>query len=113
MPALIEENVARFIKEIECDRSHIEILVFLWRNRRCKYNGKQIAFGTSLIPIDVIRALGFLLNKGLVVACRRNDILYYSITKDRWMRGQVNDLSELGDVALQELMEGACDYGVY
>jgi hypothetical protein len=111
MPALIEENVVRLIKELECDECSLEIVLFLWRHPGEKFNGKQLAEGISLPLLDVIRAVGFLINREMVSVTRKNNLLYYALTKDRSVRAMVMALSNIGKIEWQVLMEQiACDY---
>ena len=105
MPALIEETVACFVKELECDQCSLEILLFLMNHPGVKASSRQISEGVSFPLVDVIRAIGFLLNKGLITASQRNDLLYYSLPRNKAVRRRVAALSNLGKIKWQELLQ--------
>ncbi len=115
MPGLyLEDDAVKIIKELECDQCNIRVLLFLLQDPDGKFNCRQIADGVTFSPLDVIRAIGFLINSGMVAASRRNNLLYYSLTGDRALRRRLLALSEIGKIEWQTLLEQvSCVYGVY
>ena len=105
MPALIEESVANFVKELECDECSLEIILFLTNHPGAKPNSQKISRGVCFPLADVIRAIGFLLNKGYITASRRNNRLYYSLARQKSVQRQIAALSNLGKIKWQELLQ--------
>ncbi len=105
MPAVIEDTVACFVKELECDQCSLEIVLFLMNHAGDKLDSRQIIEGVSFPPVDVIRAIGFLLNKGLVVATQRNDLLYYSLPRNKIVRRRIEAIANIGKIQWQELLQ--------
>lgn len=107
-------NTVNFIKELECDRCYLEILVFLLKNPDAEFTGRQIAAAISFSFLDVISSIGFLLNQRLLTASLRNDNLYYSLTADRSVRRKVTTLAGLSNTEWQSLLQLiSCDRGAY
>jgi hypothetical protein len=114
MPVVIEESVVKRIKELECDECSLEIVLFLSRHQAGKFSGREIAEGISQPTLDVIRALGFLINRGMIAVTRKDNLLYYALARNRSVRAPVRALSNLGKIKWQDLMgQISCDYGVY
>ena len=103
MPASIGETVAEFIRELECDQCNLEIVIYLMNHPGLRLGSRQIAERISFPLADVIRAIGFLSNKGLLSASQRHDHLYYSLSSDKSVRRRVAALSNLGKINWQEL----------
>ncbi len=103
---VVEGNLRQFIKEYCNNRSSLELLVFLGRHPCTKFSQLAIIHALDARKADIVEAIQYLTDKGLVVTrTGESGLRFYSLAEDSPSRDLVLELVALDWWQCQLMLE--------
>jgi len=97
----VEDKLFQFIKDCWQNQCSLEIILFLGKHPCTRFNCRAITQTAIAQGLDVQRALGHLISRGLVTNYSDNGNALYSLTKEEPLRSLVLSMVDLNRHQLQ------------